>query len=141
MACVPASTTERVTMPGVVYATELDPVLRASTIGLVSQRADVAEFNLPSKLMNYMAYGIPVIASVRPESETARIVQESGAGWATDSALPEQFAAKAADVLRRPDLIRAAGRAGFAFARANFRPQHTAEQFAGVIADARASVR
>ena len=132
---------ERVTMPGVIYASELDPVLRGSVIGLVSQRADVAEFNLPSKLMNYMAYGIPVIASVQPGSETARIVQESGAGWATDSARPEQFAQTAADVLRRPDLLGAAGRAGFAFARAHFRPEHTAEQFAGVIVDAQARSR
>ena len=132
---------ERVTMPGVVYGAALDPVLRASAIGLVSQRADVTEFNLPSKLMNYMAYGIPVIASVRPESETARIVRESGAGWATDAARPEQFAEKAAEVLRRPDLLGAAGRAGFAFARDNFRPRQVAEQFTAVIADARASPR
>jgi colanic acid biosynthesis glycosyl transferase WcaI len=132
---------DRVTMPGVVHAAELDSVLRASAIGLVSQRADVTEFNLPSKLMNYMAYGIPVIASVRPESETARIVHESGAGWATDSARPEEFAEKAAHVLQRPDLLRTAGRAGFAFARDNFRPQQVAEQFAGVMADARARPR
>ena len=45
----------------------------------MSQRADVQEFNLPSKLMRgYMAYGIPVIASVNPASETARIVPRVG---------------------------------------------------------------
>ena len=54
----------RVEMRGVLGHVELDQELRSSSLAIVSQRADVAEFNLPSKLMNYMGFGIPVIASV-----------------------------------------------------------------------------
>ena len=79
---------DRVQMPGVLYGEQLEPVLRSASIGLVSQRANVQEFNLPSKLMSYMADGIPVLASVNPDSETARIVSDSGAGWVTDSQTP-----------------------------------------------------
>ena len=57
-----------------------------------ARRPACEEFNLPSKLMNYMSFGVPVIASVDAGSETARIVRESGAGWVTDPARPEEFA-------------------------------------------------
>lgn len=126
---------KRVHMPGVLYGEQLEPELQAASIGLVSQRADVQEFNLPSKLMNYMAYGIPVIASVRPESETARIVQESGAGWVTDAQRPSEFASVAAAKLNDPEALKAAGRAGFAYARENFRPSTVAAKFEAVLAD------
>jgi colanic acid biosynthesis glycosyl transferase WcaI len=124
---------DRVHMPGVLYGEQLEPELQAASIGLVSQRADVQEFNLPSKLMNYMAYGIPVIASVRPESETARIVQESGGGWVTDARAPAEFAAITAAKLRDRDELKAAGRAGFAYARENFRPEAVAARFEQVL--------
>jgi colanic acid biosynthesis glycosyl transferase WcaI len=124
---------DRVHMPGVLYGEQLEPELQGASIGLVSQRADVQEFNLPSKLMNYMAYGIPVIASVRPESETARIVQESGGGWVTDARTPSEFAAVTARKLRDRDALKAAGRAGFAYAGENFRPEAVAGRFEQVL--------
>lgn len=124
---------DRVRMPGVLYGEQLEPELHSASIGLVSQRADVQEFNLPSKLMNYMAYGIPVIASVRPDSETARIVQESGAGWVTDAGVPAQFAALAAAKLKDRDALREAGRAGFAYAAEHFRPAAVAARFETVL--------
>jgi colanic acid biosynthesis glycosyl transferase WcaI len=126
---------DRVHMPGVLYGEQLEPELQGASIGLVSQRADVQEFNLPSKLMNYMAYGIPVIASVRPESETARIVQESGAGWVTDAQTPSEFASVAAAKLTSPEALKAAGRAGFTYANENFRPGAVAAKFEGVLID------
>jgi colanic acid biosynthesis glycosyl transferase WcaI len=127
-------TSERVSMPGVLYGDELTPELRAASLGLVSQRPDIAEFNLPSKLMNYMAHGIPVLASVNPSSETARIVRESGAGWVTDAAVPAEFARKAAVVLADRGALREAGRAGHAYAQANFAPASVAANFDAVIA-------
>jgi colanic acid biosynthesis glycosyl transferase WcaI len=123
----------RVQMPGVLYGEQLEPVLISASLGLVSQRANVQEFNLPSKLMSYMAYGIPVIASVNPDSETARIVRDSGAGWVTDSQTPSEFAAVAAAKLGDPDALKAAGRAGFAYANDNFHPKAIAAKFEAVL--------
>ncbi len=129
----------RVQMRGVLYGDELEPELRGASLGVVSQRADVLEFNLPSKLMNYMAYGIPVLASVRPGSETARIVEESGAGWVTDARYPEHFAAKAAEVLGNPAGLECASKAGFAYARAHFAPMSVAERFEAVLEEVTAA--
>lgn len=126
----------RVSMPGVLYGDALTPELRSATIGLVSQRADIAEFNLPSKLMNYMAYGIPVLASVNPRSETARIVRESGGGWVTDAADPAAFAAKAAEALGSTCQLAEAGRAGHSYAMANFTPASVATRFRQVLSRA-----
>lgn len=131
-------TDTRVSMPGVLYAEELTPFLRGSSIGLVSQRADILEFNLPSKLMNYMANGIPVIASVNPASETARIVEESRSGWVTDAADPTQFAAKAAAVMHDRSALIEAGRAGFVYAQENFATARVAEKFEAVLVAATA---
>lgn len=126
---------ERVHMPGVLYGEQLEPELRSASIGLVSQRADIQEFNLPSKLMNYMAYGIPVIASVNPDCETARIVLESGAGWVTDAQNPSDFAATAAARLRDSEALRSASQAGFTYAEENFHPNAVAAKFESVLTD------
>jgi len=126
---------ERVQMPGVLYGEQLEPELRGASIGLVSQQAGIQEFNLPSKLMTYMAYGIPVIASVNPDSETARIVRESGAGWVTDSSTPQEFAALAAMKLRDASALQSAGLAGFAYANENFHPRAIAAKFESVLED------
>lgn len=126
-------TTDRVTMPGVLYGDDLLPVLRSCVLGVVSQRAGIVEFNLPSKLMTYMACGVPVIASVNPMSETARIVRESGAGWVTDAAQPEEFAAKVGDLVRDPARLRVAARAGLEFAHEEFAPESVARRFEGIL--------
>lgn len=125
----------RVQMRGVLYGDELEPELCGAALGLVSQRADVLEFNLPSKLMNYMAYGIPVLASVSLGSETAKIVEEAGAGWVTDARYPEQFAAKASEVLRDPAGLERAGKAGSGYASEHFTPTSVAERFEAVLED------
>lgn len=93
--------TDRVDMLGVVDSDQLESELQRADIGLVTQHHEGGEFNIPSKLMNYMAYGLPVLAAVNPGGEVARIVAASGAGWVVDSsdpaALPRAIAAIAAD--------------------------------------------
>ena len=92
---------KRVTMPGLVDDRRLEAELRRADVALVSQSHDGAEFNVPSKLMNYMAYGLPVLAVVRPGSEVARLIEESGAGWVVDSSRPERFPETAGEVRDR----------------------------------------
>lgn len=123
----------RVLMLGLLDHDRLAQQLAIATVGLVSQRADVAEFNLPSKLMNYMAAALPVLASVRPESETARIVMHAGAGWVTDAAHPQLFASRAAQIIRDEGALARAGAHGLAFAQANFSPQVVADRFEAVL--------
>jgi colanic acid biosynthesis glycosyl transferase WcaI len=88
--------TNRVEMLGVVDDERLEQELARAHIGLVTQRYEGSEFNIPSKLMNFMAYGLPVVAAVNPGGEVARIVREADAGWVVDSSdadgLPRELA-------------------------------------------------
>lgn len=82
---------ERVQMLGMVEDERLERELQQADVAFVSQRHDGSEFNIPSKLMNFMAYGLPVLAAVNPAGEVARIVRESGAGWVVDSSDADAF--------------------------------------------------
>ncbi len=77
--------TSRVEMLGMVDDAHLEHELSAADIAFVSQRYEGSEFNIPSKLMNFMAYGLPVLAAVNPGGEVARLVRDAGAGWVVDS--------------------------------------------------------
>ena len=131
-----AITTSRVEMLGLLPEADLVREIRLASLGIVTQRPDVAEFNLPSKLMNYFAAGLPVLASVRPESETARIVERSQGGWVTDAASPGAFAAKATELLRSPDRMSAAGARGRAFADQNFAADCVVDRIEGELLEA-----
>jgi putative colanic acid biosynthesis glycosyltransferase WcaI len=126
--------TERVEMPGLLLE-ELEGELKRATIGLVPQRPDVDEFNLPSKLMNLMSRGVPVLASVNPRSEVARIVRESGAGWVVDAADPEGFPRALRNILADQAELERRGAAGLEFARRNFSPEVVATRFEDVLYD------
>jgi len=62
-------------------AEEFRGLLAASDVCLLTQQKSVSEIAFPSKIVTYLAAGRPVIASVNPNSEIARTVRESGAGW------------------------------------------------------------
>ena len=124
---------ERVELLGVVSRERLEQELRSATLALVSQRIDGVEFNLPSKLMNFMAYGIPVIAVVSPRSEVARLVERSGCGWVVDSASIASFPERAAAALADRDELARRGRAGWEYARGNFTHAHFLDRFEEVL--------
>ena len=83
--------TSRVEMLGMVDDARLEQELQQADVAFVSQRYDGSEFNIPSKLMNFMAYRLPVLAAVNPAGEVARIVEESRGGWIVDSSDPDAF--------------------------------------------------
>jgi colanic acid biosynthesis glycosyl transferase WcaI len=129
-----AVTSDRVKMLGLLLGKEMEDELEGTTVGLVTQRADVAEFNLPSKLMNYMAHALPVLAVVNLDSGTARIVRETGAGWVVDSSrLEEQLPHAIEQILADPDEIVRRGRAAHEAATRHFAPERIAEQYERVL--------
>ena len=85
-------------MLGVVDDDDLEDELRSADVALVSQNHHGAEFNIPSKIMNFMMYGLPVLAAVNPDSEVVSIVEKSGGGWVVDSGAPDTFPAKLVDL-------------------------------------------
>lgn len=114
---------ERVRMLGVLLATAMEDELANAQLGLVTQRAGIPEFNLPSKLMNYMAHGVPVLAIVEPGSETARIVRDSGGGWVVDAAQPRAVAAGLAAAITDTGQLALRGQAALQFAARHFDPR------------------
>ncbi len=80
-------------------------VLAASGVCLVTQQQSVSEIAFPSKIVTYLAAGRPVVASVNPGSEVARITRESGAGTVVNAENPEALLA-AIQELRSADLIK-----------------------------------
>ena len=119
----------QVELLGLLRGDAMEQELRSSTLGIVTQRSDITEFNLPSKLMNYMAHGLPVVAVVDPASECAHIVRESGAGWVVDSSRLDLVPALLRAVLADRDALLARGRAAHAYAAAHFSPERVAERF------------
>jgi colanic acid biosynthesis glycosyl transferase WcaI len=63
-------------------------LLAASNVCLVTQQKLAMEIAFPSKMVTYLAAGRPIVVSVNPEGEVARIANESGAGRVAMAADP-----------------------------------------------------
>ena len=131
-----AITTDRVKMLGVLGPAELETEISGSHLGAVTQSYAGGEFNVPSKLMNYLAVGLPVVASVRPESEAARIVRQSGGGWVTDSADSKGFADSIVEAMSDRAELTSRGDAGAEFAMKNLSVDVLADKFEDAISEA-----
>jgi colanic acid biosynthesis glycosyl transferase WcaI len=131
-----AITTDRVEVTGVIELPLLEWYLQQAAVAIVSQQYEGIDFNVPSKLMNFMGFGLPTLAAVRPESEVARIVNESGGGWVTSGGDPAEFSRQLASALTDAGERARRGEQALEFARANFAPESVAAQFETVLQEA-----
>jgi colanic acid biosynthesis glycosyl transferase WcaI len=127
--------TDRVRVTGMLDNEALERELRRTTLALVSQDYDGVDFNVPSKLMNFMGYGIPTVGAVRADSEVARIIRRSGGGWVTPGRDPAETAAQIAAALGDPAARAQRGRAALEYARSNFTPDQSAQRFETMLRD------
>jgi colanic acid biosynthesis glycosyl transferase WcaI len=118
---------DRVEYLGLVSDERLEQELTSATLALVSQSHEGAEFNLPSKLMNFMAYGLPIVAAVNPAGETARLVEKAEAGWVADSSVPDLFPQTVLSAIADTDDLRRKTQAARTYAEKSF----SREAFAG----------
>jgi colanic acid biosynthesis glycosyl transferase WcaI len=125
--------TDRVKMPGLVSTERLERELHEARLALVSQKHGGEEFNIPSKLMNFMMYGLPIVASVDPGSEVAHIVRASGGGWVVDNADPTVFAKALRTITESPAEIARRAAAAREYAAAHFKIDAFAEHFDRVL--------
>lgn len=126
----------QVSLVGLLDEDELQCELGKATLGVVSQNANIKEFNLPSKLMNYLAQGLPVIAVVAPEGHIAKFIRDTDSGWVVDARHPEMFPTVLAEALNDLDELHRRGQAGLRFARKNLTPEACARQFEAAIQEA-----
>lgn len=134
-----AITTDRVRVTGILGTEALEREMRCATIALVSQRYEGIDFNVPSKLMNFMACGLPVVASARPESEVARIVSASDGGWVVDCSRMDLLGSTIAQVLGDPSESRKRGQKAIDFAHRHFAASVVGERFDRVLREVLAS--
>lgn len=128
---------DRVLMPGFIERERLDRELDAASLALVSQRypREALDFNVPSKLMNFMARGMPVVAAVRPHSEVARIIERSGCGWVVDAERLEELGPVILRALENPEERLARGERGRRFAQVHFEPNALAGTLAELLGE------
>ena len=55
--------------------------------------------------MNFMAYGLPILAAVNPAGEVAKLVTQPAAGWVVDSSNPEAFPSEVRRLLQASEEI------------------------------------
>jgi colanic acid biosynthesis glycosyl transferase WcaI len=125
--------TERVQMLGVVDEERLERELRDADVGFVSQHYEGSEFNIPSKLMNFMGYGLPILAAVNPAGEVARVVREAHSGWVVDAGDSSSFPREVERLLRERDEIQGRGAAARSYAEQHFGQAAFAERFERVL--------
>jgi colanic acid biosynthesis glycosyl transferase WcaI len=126
-------------MLGLVSDEVLERELTNADIAFVSQRYDGSEFNIPSKLMNFMAYGLPILAAVNPAGEVARIVRSSQSGWIVDSSDPNAFPREVQRISEKPAEIRLRAERSRDWAQEHFTRVRFAERFEETLLEAAGS--
>jgi colanic acid biosynthesis glycosyl transferase WcaI len=104
-------------------------LLAATDVALIVQQSSVSDIVFPSKTVTLLSAARPVIASVRCDSEIARVVRESGGGLVTEPENAAELSA-AIEYLSRGARKRAAmGQAGREYARQQWRETKVLPKF------------
>ena len=85
---------------------QLPQMLAAADVLLVLQKANVTDFNMPSKIPVYLASGRPIIASVPLGGTAATSVKQSGGGVAVEPENSHALAAKIEELYKNPELVK-----------------------------------
>jgi len=98
----------------------LSQSLSAADALVLTQRADVVDIVIPSKLLTYMAAGRPVVVAVNPKSEAGRYVREADCGLVVPPEDPEALAKAIRSLSADPRSVTRLGANARAFAEQHF---------------------
>lgn len=83
---------------------EYNRLLSVCNIGLIILNENVGTPNIPSKLVSYYAYGIPVLASVDPITDLLDVLKEDNTGLGTMSGRTEELKSLLIKMFQNPKL-------------------------------------
>ena len=107
----------------------LPEVLAAADIHVVPLKRGLGRASVPSKLYSILAAGRPLVASVDPGTEVARVVERAGAGLAVPPEDPEAFTKALAELVGAPDVAERMGASGRSFVERWASPASVAEAY------------
>jgi colanic acid biosynthesis glycosyl transferase WcaI len=96
-------------------ARRLAEVLATGDVHVVPLKRGLAHSSVPSKTYSILAAGRPLVASVDPGTEVARLVEKAACGVALPPDDPREFIAAVARLVDDPDATAAMGRRGRSF--------------------------
>lgn len=99
---------------------KLPEMLSAADVGLVLQKKNVTQFNLPSKIPVILASGRPIVASVPDTGTAMKVVKESGGGVVVPPEDPQALADAVLDLYQNPKKTQTLGQKGRIYAEENF---------------------
>lgn len=108
---------------------EFPDILAAADVLLVNQGREVKDMSLPAKITCYFAVGLPIVAAVAPESETAAEVAASGAGILVPPEDPAALVAVVRELAGAPERRARLGAAGRRFASMELTAEKTVQDF------------
>jgi glycosyltransferase involved in cell wall biosynthesis len=109
---------------------EFPSVLAAADSLLLCQRGSVCNMSMPAKLASYFAAGVPVVASVAHEDETAREVEAAAAGLVVEPDRPDLLLDALQRLRHSPAAAAALGAAGREFAERHLNERAALESMA-----------
>ncbi|RMF26217.1 MAG: colanic acid biosynthesis glycosyltransferase WcaI [Cyanobacteria bacterium J083] len=99
---------------------KLPEMLSAADVGLVVQKSNVLDFNMPSKIQVLLASGRAIIASVPATGTAARAITKSQAGLVTPAENPQALAEAIIKLYQQPELVKSLGVKGRKYAEEHY---------------------
>ncbi len=99
---------------------KLAEMYAGTDVGLVIQKKNVVDFNMPSKIQKLLASGMAIIASVPNTGTAARAISNSNGGLVVPPEDPQALAEAIEKLYCDRDLVKQLGSAGRKFAEENY---------------------
>jgi glycosyltransferase involved in cell wall biosynthesis len=113
---------------------QLGALLGTADVGLVLLEPEAGTFSVPSKVLTYLAAGLPVVAAMPGENLAARTITSAAAGIVVEPGDHAAFVDAALVLLGDPGRRGAAGSAGRQYAERSFDVEAKRDRLVGFVA-------
>lgn len=114
---------------------QLPDVLASADVLIVVLERDASRYSVPSKVLNYLCAGRPILALLPSDNAVAQTVEDAGAGLVVEPDDLESTAAALNSILSDSAVSEEMGRAARRYAERTFDVGSVADQFEAVLKD------